>query len=210
VPELPERRVVNGRPAINRAEIMRRAGVSRDSAARWWRSRASNGHPEALDGGGRWFDEHAWTAWHAGYLAGKRATLTEPDLTGDRDELIDVAEFARVLGYSDPAVIRNYIAKNPGYLPEPDRTEERPTGLKRQWRREQAWQFARSRDRRGGGRPPGTGAERRPLYEADPRIPKIRSALRRAPAPTGSALARELRVSERTAQRLMRAAREAE
>jgi hypothetical protein len=57
----PERRIVDGRPVINRAELCRQTGVSMTTAERWWRQRESNGHPPAalVDGRRLFWDEAA-------------------------------------------------------------------------------------------------------------------------------------------------------
>lgn len=57
----PERRIVDGRPVINRAELCRLTGVSTTAAERWWRQRESNGHPPTalVDGRRLFWDEAA-------------------------------------------------------------------------------------------------------------------------------------------------------
>ncbi|GAA5172530.1 hypothetical protein GCM10023321_72500 [Pseudonocardia eucalypti] len=200
-----------GRRLITRADMAHISGASMPTLHRWYAEREHNHHPEPVHTEGRrlFFDEQQWRQWHAAHLAAKKATLTTVDRTGDPDELIDVTEFARVLGYSgnDPgATIRAYVRNNPGYLPDPDHTEQTPTGrIRRYWHRHSAWKFADSRDKRGGARP--VTDEPPPRYSTHPLIDAVRAALAEPDPPTAAQLARQLGINERTAQRLVKAAR---
>lgn len=200
-----------GRRLITRADMARISGASMPTLHRWYAERARNHHPEPVETDGKrlLFDETQWRQWHAAHLAAKKASLTTVDRTGDPNELIDVTEFARVLGYSgnDPgATIRAYVRNNPGYLPDPDHSEETSAGrIRRYWYRRNAWKFADSRDKRGGARPV---SEHRPThYATHPHMDAVRAALAKPNPPTASELARRLGINERTAQRLVKAAR---
>lgn len=59
---------INGRPVVTRAELSER-GVPLSTAKWLYRNRASTGHPEAANPGGKplaWYDDE-WTAWYAQY-----------------------------------------------------------------------------------------------------------------------------------------------
>jgi predicted DNA-binding transcriptional regulator AlpA len=196
--------------ALGRPELATRLGVSLDTINRWYQTRATGGFPDSVDGSGRRFDPSQVERWRAKTLKVKKSSLTKVDRTGQADDLIGAGDFARILGYSGSAVIHNYLKKNPGYLPKPVSEEKLPSGrVRRLWRREQAWAFADSRDRRGGGRPrPGAVRHRPPTYSSDdPRLPTVREALAIQDPPDYGALAATLGVGEATARKLATAAR---
>lgn len=61
----PQRRVVDGRAQINRAEIMRLVPVSTTQLDKWYRQRERNGHPHSVrDGRDVFFDEDTWMSWY--------------------------------------------------------------------------------------------------------------------------------------------------
>ena len=111
-------------------------------------------------------------------------------------------------------MILAYLYQHPGYFPEPDEVEELPSGrLRRRWRRRTIWTWADQRDRRGGGRPPGpasadaTPSGQRLHYRDHPAMPTVRACLAAGNPPTGPELAQQFTISERTAWRIIRAAR---
>lgn len=195
------------RRLIRRVDMAHIAGVTEATLNRWYADRANNGHPEPVGRSGRalLFDEQEWRNWHQGFLAAKKETLTTVDRSGDPDELIGIREFARVLGYTGvnpAATIRGYLRQNPGYLPEPEPGHEDPP----EWTRRTAWEYADSRDKRGGARP--TSANLPPRYANHPLLNRVRAALAEPNPPTVAELARRLRIGKWTARRLVKAARE--
>lgn len=144
----PARIEREGRSLITRAELARITGLSEATLTALYSHRTDSGHPEIAHRDRRWlyFDEADALAWHQRRQSAWKATLTDVDRGGDRDELLDRAAAAALLGYAGPKVIDSYRARNVGYFPEPDDT--RPL----RWRRATLWAFAdqRSRPRRAG------------------------------------------------------------
>jgi hypothetical protein len=202
---------MNGRPVISRADMAAAYGVSRQSVYLWHRDRAATGHPEPAGqaGGTTYWYEDEWTAWYQSHQQGKREGLTRVDREGDPDDLVDAAEAARIMGYSGRAVIHGNVRL--GYFPPPDShrpaTRGRPQPL---WRRSTVWAAADARTGAGGGAPPGTpGAPAKPHpYAGDPRLAAAMQLLRSGTSPSTTALAAEWGVSQRTAERIVRTARD--
>lgn len=141
-----ERRAHEGRVLVTRAELVEQLGMAEPTLARLYTHRASTGHPEAVHREGRrlLFDQAQTRAWAAARVQAKRSALTRVDRGGDPDELVDVDEAARVLGYANRRTIDSYLARRSrGYFPAPDD----PTG--RRWRRRTLWAFADRRSRPG-------------------------------------------------------------
>ena len=87
----PDRHVVDGRTVLNRAAICTSFGVSVSTAERWWRERATNGHPPVAyrEGRRQWWDEQAMRAF-------VDAGRGEPDqLTHENRTLLGRAALAR-------------------------------------------------------------------------------------------------------------------
>jgi hypothetical protein len=200
---------INGRPVISRAG-MARHGIKRSTVDGWYRDRARTGHPEKAGRIGRtdyWYEDE-WTAWHRDYQRAKAGKLTEVDRTGDPDDLVDAAEAARIMGYSGRDVI--HAARRAGYFPGPDShgttARGRPAPL---WKRSTVWAAAGNRPGMGGGHEPGTpGAPAKPHpYAGDERLARVLADLRSGTRPSPADLAAEWNVSQRTAERIIRAAR---
>lgn len=141
----PPRITRDGRTLITRAELARITGLGEQHLASLYSQRTENGHPEAVLQEGRWlyFDELACREWHDRYTAAKLATLSEVDRSGDPDELVEIREAARVLGYARKESIDSYRSRNVGYFPDPDATEPN------RWARRTLWAFADRRSRPG-------------------------------------------------------------
>jgi hypothetical protein len=200
---------INGRPVISRADMAAR-GVPRTTVDGWYRDRARTGHPEKAGRIGRtdyWYEDE-WTAWHEAHLRGKVESLTEVDRSGDPDDLVDAAEAARILGYARRNVI--HANRRLGYFPEPDAygttAKGRPAPL---WKRSTVWAVADRREGKGGGHKPGTpGAPAKPHpYAGDERLARVLAELRSGIRPSAAHLAAEWNVSQRTAERIIHAAR---
>lgn len=147
---------INGRPVISRAGMAAR-GVPAGTASRWYRDRASNGHPERAGRIGRtdyWYEDE-WTAWRQQHDRGRLESLTRPDRDGDPDELVDAEEAARILGYASRRVI--HANRRLGCFPQPDSygtaRNGRPAPL---WKRSAVWAVADGRFGIGGSRNPRT------------------------------------------------------
>lgn len=211
LPKYPPTRLRDGRTLISRAEQTARTGMSPQRLSALYAERAHNGMPEPVDRVNRvlYWDETEWTAWHDAYQLAKRTRLSPVDTTGDPDDLVTAAEAARILGYSSHKTIHAYLRAHPGYFPDPDTTEELPSGRTRRfWLRRTIWAFAHSRDIRGGARPEGTGPTPQPLYSQHPLLPATRRALHNDPQISTKTLAEHLTIPEYTARRLLTAARD--
>ena len=200
---------INGRPVISRADMAAR-GVPRTTVDGWYRDRARTGHPEKAGRIGRtdyWYEDE-WAAWYEAHRRGKVESLTRVDRTGDPDDLVDAAEAARMLRYSGRDVI--HANRRLGYFPEPDAygkaARGRPVPL---WKRSTVWAAADRREGMGGGHKPGTpGAPAKPHpYAGDERLARVLAELRSGAVPSSAELAAEWNVSQRTAERIIRAAR---
>ncbi len=152
-------RTVHGRTLINRAAQVELTRMSSQRLSDLYTARVVNGHPAPVERVGQipYWDKAEWLAWFADYQTHKLQRLTTVEQTGDPDELVNAGAAARILGYSSPQVISRYLTQRPGYFPDPDHTQTTASGrTKRWWRRRTIWEFAKSRDMRGGGRPPAT------------------------------------------------------
>jgi hypothetical protein len=197
--------VINGRPAISRADMAAR-GVPPSTASTWYRDRPRTGHPEKAGRIGRtdyWYEDE-WTAWHQAHLRGKTESLTRVDREGDPDDLVNAAEAARMLRYAGRDVI--HANRRLGYFPAPDAygpsARGRPAPL---WKRSTVWAAADRRPGAGGGRTPGAQAKPYP-YAGDERLGRALADLRAGVRPSAASLAAEWDVSVRTAERIIRAA----
>jgi hypothetical protein len=194
---------------ISRAEMAAR-GVPRTTAVTWYRERSRTGHPEKAGRIGRtdyWYEDE-WTAWREGYKRAKAESLTQVDREGDPDDLVDATEAARVLRYSSYHVI--HANRRLGYFPEPDAWGPTRRGRPSpRWKRSTVWAVADGRKGRGGGHPPGTpGAPAKPHpYAGDDRLTGVLNDLQSGLQPSSAGLAAEWSVSQRTAERIIRAAR---
>jgi hypothetical protein len=193
---------------ISRADMAAR-GISRSTVDGWYRDRATTGHPEKAGRIGRtdyWFEDE-WTAWHEAYLRRKAGSLTRPDRSGDPDELVDATGAARILGWANRNVVHGN--RRLGYFPEPDAYGTARNGSRAPlWKRSTVWAFADARER-GGGRTPGTpGPPGKPYpYAGDERLGEVLALLRSGIPPSSAELAAAWGVSQRTAERVIKAAR---
>jgi len=185
-------------------------GVPRSTVDGWYRDRARTGHPEKVGRIGRtdyWYEDE-WTAWHEAYKRGKVESLTQVDRSGGPDDLVDAAEAARMLRYTRRNVI--HANRRLGYFPEPDAygttSRGRPAPL---WKRSTVWAVADRRQGVGGGHKPGTpGAPAKPHpYAGDERLARVLAEFRDGNHPSSAELAAEWNVSQRTAERIIHAAR---
>jgi hypothetical protein len=200
---------INGRPVISRADMAAR-GVPKTTVDGWYRHRARTGHPEKAGRVGRtdyWYEDE-WTAWHEAYLRAKVGSLTRVDRAGDPDDLVDAAEAARMMGYSGRDVI--HANRRLRRFPEPDAYGTTGKGRTAPlWKRSTVWAAADSRQGRGGGHKPGTpGAPAKPHpYAGDERLAQVLAELRSGARPSSARLAADWDVSQRTAERIIQAAR---
>jgi hypothetical protein len=195
---------------ISRADMAAR-GVPQSTAEGWYRNRATTGHPEKAGRIGRtdyWYEDE-WTAWHEAYLRGKVESLTRPDRGGDPDELVDADGAARIMGYKGRSVIHSLRAL--GYFPEPDAYGVASNGRRAPlWKRSTVLAAADSRQGKGGGHKLGTqGAHAKPHpYAGDERLATVLSQLRSGARPSAATLAAAWGTSQRTAERVIKAARD--
>ena len=185
-------------------------GVPASTVIGWYRNRSRTGHPEKAGRIGRtdyWYDDD-WTAWHQAHQRAKTESLTRVDRDGDPDDLVDAAEAARMMGYARRNVI--HANRRLGYFPEPDAYGTTARGRRAPlWKRSTVWAMADRRPGIGGGHKPGTpGARAKPHpYAGDERLARVLAELRSGGQPSSAALAAEWDVSQRTAERIIRAAR---
>ncbi len=206
-------RTANGRIQVDRPGIHALTGAAAPTVDRWYLQRALTGFPEkaATDADGRdWWWLTDIDAFREEHLAARAARFTHVDRRGQPDDLLTAPQAAKVLGYKDHRSLPSVLHDNP------DRAEELPSGrLRRRWYRRTIWDYADGRPlRHSTGRPTGTsGGPRKPHpYADDPRLQAaIDLLIEYDGKPTtglGAELARRLGIAERTAQRLINAARQ--
>jgi hypothetical protein len=201
---------INGRPAISRADMAAR-GVPKTTVNGWYRERTRTGHPEKAGRIGRtdyWYEDE-WTAWHEGHLRGKVESLTQVDREGGPDDLVNATEAARMLRYASRHVIHS--SRRLGYFPEPDAYGTTSKGRTAPlWKRSTVWAAADNRKGMGGGHKPGTPgapAKAHP-YAGDDRLARALADLQSGGQPSAAHLAAEWGTSRRTAERIIKTARE--
>jgi hypothetical protein len=195
---------------ISRADMAARHGISVKSAYLWYHDREATGHPEPAGTIGRttYWHEDEWLDWYRSYRDRKRQGLTQVDRGGDPDDLVDAAEAARIMGYSGRAVIHANLRL--GYFPRPDgyatTAKGRPSP---RWRRSAVWAAADGRQSSRGGRRAGTASSpgKAHPYAGDERLEAVLRLLRSGSEPSTAGLAAQWHVSQRTAERIVRAAR---
>ncbi|MEU3118482.1 hypothetical protein ABZ652_30750 [Micromonospora chalcea] len=204
------RHVIGGRIALDRAGVAAHLGAAYSTVNHWHRHRTRHGFPEGFPHeGGDWFWRDDIEAFHAAHQTAKRAGLTRVDRRGDSEDLIGSGAAARVLGYGSYRNLPDTLYNHP------DRVETLPDGrARRLWFRRTVWAVADARTgRQSTGRTPGTTGARKPHpYADDPRLPAAIALLTEADRAghdrrgLGIALAQQLDITERTAQRLLAAA----
>ncbi|MEU5552132.1 hypothetical protein ABZ738_20380 [Micromonospora sp. NPDC047793] len=204
------RHVIDGRPALDRAGVAAHTGAAYSTVNHWHRHRARFGFPEGFSHDGReWFWLDDIEAFHAAHQVAKRAELTRVDRRGASDDLLGSGAAARVLGYGSYRNLPDTLYDHP------DRVETLPDGrVRRLWFRHTVWAVADARTgRQSTGRTPGTTGARKPHpYADDPRLPAAIALVAEADRAgldrrgLGVALAQQLGITERTAQRLLAAA----
>jgi hypothetical protein len=203
---------IDGRPVISRADMQALHGVSVKSAYLWYRDREATGHPEPAGTIGRttyWYEDE-WLAWYGSWRDRKVEQLTQVDRGGAPDDLVDAAEAARIMGYSGRDVI--HANTRLGHFPAPDDYGMTARGRRAPlWWRSTVWDAADGRTGKGtgGGRPPGTPhpSPKPHPYAGDQRLDAVLTLLRSGTEPSTAALAAQWHVSQRTAERIVRAAR---
>ncbi|WP_038843251.1 hypothetical protein [Salinispora arenicola] len=204
--------MIGGRVALDRAGVAAHTGAAYSTVNHWHRHRARFDFPEGFQHDGcEWFWLDDIEAFHAAHQTAKRAELTKVDRRGDSEDLIGSGTAARVLGY------KSYRNLPDTLYDHPDRIESLPDGrVRRLWFRRTVWAVADARTgRQSTGRTPGTTGARKPHpYADDPRLPAAIALLTEADHTgrdrrgLGVALAQQLGITQRTAQRLLAAASE--
>jgi hypothetical protein len=113
-----------------------------------------------------------------------------------------------MMGYSGRDVI--HANRRLRRFPEPDAYGTTGKGRTAPlWKRSTVWAAADSRQGRGGGHKPGTpGAPAKPHpYAGDERLAQVLAELRSGARPSSARLAADWDVSQRTAERIIQAAR---
>lgn len=137
-----------GRTLINRPGMAERYHLDAQWLAVLYHQRADNGHPEPVRRFERflYFDLEETDAWNDEREAAKRRSLTPVDYTGEPDELVDITEATRVLGYRNESTIRSFLSRNRDYFPAPEQTDADGRAL---WHRRALWEFGDRRSRPG-------------------------------------------------------------
>ncbi|WP_242889464.1 hypothetical protein [Actinomadura litoris] len=123
-----------------RDELAARHGVSRHRLKQLWADRESNGHPDAAHRAGKalYWNEEEWAAWYA--------ALTERPREEGPDDLVTLAEAARILGLAQTSVTV-YPKRPPAGWPEPARVEQLGGGrVRRLYRRRDIQSYAAERN----------------------------------------------------------------
>ena len=126
---------------VTRDQLAARHNVSRHRLKQLWADRASNGHPDVAYRSGKamYWDEAEWTAWYTAYE--NRPVKEDPD------DLVTLAEAARILGLAQTSVTV-YPKRPPAGWPEPARVEPLGGGrVRRLYRRRDILAYGASRSR---------------------------------------------------------------
>lgn len=199
------------RVALDRDGVAAQTDAARTTVNLWHRNRETTGFPAAIPGvEGEWFWRDEVDDFRAEHQAAKLAELTEIDRSGDPDELVGSGTAAKIMGYS------SYRNLPDEFRDRADDVEILSDGrVRRRWYRRTVWAIADARTgRQSTGRTPGTttGPRKPHAYADDPRLSTALELLRHARAAgrdsrgLGGELATQLRISPRTAQRLLAAA----
>ncbi|MDL4775985.1 hypothetical protein [Actinomadura xylanilytica] len=127
-----------------RDELAARHGLSRHRLKQLWAGRAANGHPEVAHRSGKalYWDASEWDAW---YAALEEDGDRDGDDGGDPDDLVTLAEVARILGLAQTSVTV-YPRRPPAGWPEPAREEPLGGGrVRRLYRRRDILAYAARR-----------------------------------------------------------------
>jgi predicted DNA-binding transcriptional regulator AlpA len=105
----------NGRPVIDRGELVRRLGIGQSTAEAWYRDRDRNGHPAPVLAVGRrlFFDEAELLAW------ARQHAHPADRITREGRTLVARAEVGRLTGLSQPALHALYAQRATSGHPEP-------------------------------------------------------------------------------------------
>jgi hypothetical protein len=177
-----------------REDLQARTGLGLSTLAGLYRERETNGHPAPVKRVGitMYWDPQVWDAWYARYRAAQK-WRTPVSRSGNAEDLISLAEAARVLGMQ-PTSITRYPDRPPNHWPAPAEERVTPKGsVKRKYRRGDIWRYGELRERSGGGRPAGSaGSGRRFPFDGDPRLATAREILAAHPGTSDNQLAGRL------------------
>ncbi|MFD9084543.1 hypothetical protein [Streptomyces erythrochromogenes] len=176
----------------SRTDLQDRTGLGLSTLALLWKERETNHHPEPekIIGNTMYWNPATWDTWYQSYKANQQWRTTV-DHSGNANDLISLAEAARVLGM-EPTNITKYPVRPPKYWPAPAEETTTPKGfIKRKYRRGDIWTYAEHRER-GGGRPAGPKTDRRYPYDGDPRLDQARTVLKANPETPATHLAGQL------------------
>ncbi|MET7821267.1 hypothetical protein [Micromonospora zamorensis] len=200
-------RMIGGRIALDRAGTAAHTGAAYSTVNHWHRHRVRFGFPEGFRHDDKeWFWLDDIESFHASHLSAKRAVLTRVSRSGDPNDLVTSGGAAKILGYASYRNLPRTL------LDQADQVEVLPSGrLRRRWLRRTVWAVADARTgRHSTGRTPGTTGARKPHpYADDPRLLAAIELLTEADTTgldrrgLGLALARQLGITPRTAQRLL-------
>lgn len=149
---------------LTRADISAAYGYSTTTLDRWWADRATNGHPPAHRiGRTLYWDAAEWETWDK-----------------ERQQLVGVSEFARILGHRDHTWVSKAATTPPPGFPPPVLWGDPQARQRPQWNRADAVAFAATPiPPTGAGRP--RGARTGTAYAGDPRLTLALQTLRNHP-----------------------------
>lgn len=136
---------------VTRADLEERHGLARSTLERLWALREENGHPAPIKTLDRvmYWDRDQWDAWFAEHKRRTQRRQLRVDRSGSPDDLLTLAEAARVLGVT-PVSIAHNPTRIPRGWPQPAEEELLPSGrLRRRYRRADIWTYAETRTAAG-------------------------------------------------------------
>lgn len=136
---------------VSRAGLEDRYGLARSTLERLWALRDDNAHPEPAKTVDRvmYWDPDAWDTWYTDYKKRTQRRVIHPDRTGSPDDLLTLAEAARVLGVT-PVSLAHHPTRMPRGWPEPAEERQLPSGRPRRlYRRADIWTYADTRTAAG-------------------------------------------------------------
>ncbi|MFI1621881.1 helix-turn-helix transcriptional regulator [Streptomyces lydicus] len=136
---------------VTRADLEERHGLARSTLERLWALREENEHPAPVKTLNRvmYWDLDQWEAWYADYKKRTQRREIHADRSGNPDDLLTLAEAARVLGVT-PVSLAHHPKRMPRGWPHPAEEEQLPSGrLRRLYRRADIWTYADTRTTAG-------------------------------------------------------------
>ncbi|MFC4910420.1 hypothetical protein [Actinomadura gamaensis] len=132
---------------LTRDELGAKHGLSRHRLKQLWSERAGNGHPAPARQVGKalYWDDAEWSAWFAEYEANTANAAHAAAHEQDPDDLVTLAEAARILGLAQSSATV-YAKRPPAGWPTPAHEEQLGGGrVRRLYRRSDVLAYGESR-----------------------------------------------------------------